>query len=131
MKDLLFIETGDGGSIVKRGNDFAKVEGLENAPYLAMFGGRRWWGNYLRPNNKWASKTETALLNNALNSAGRVAIEAAVNEDLAFLKEIEGTTVTVTTVIAGPKRLDIIINVNGQPFIYRWNPDTMYLTYVV
>jgi hypothetical protein len=39
MFDLAIIETGDGGDYQLKGNDLAVVNGSENMPYIAMFGG--------------------------------------------------------------------------------------------
>lgn len=128
--DLLLKETGEGGDLVLLGNDFATVAGYENAVYMAMFGGGRWWANRItEPAQRFTSKTENALRQNALTSAGRIAIEEAVKEDLAFLKDIPGTTLKVATTITGANRLELNININGQQFLLEWNPDKLYLTY--
>lgn len=132
MIDILLRETGNGGDILLRGNDFATVSGYENAVYLAMFGGSRWWANYMvDAPQKFLSKTEEALRTNALTSAGRIAIEDAAYEDLAFLKNIPGTVVKITTTLPAANRLDMVIDVNGQLFLLEWNPDKLYLTYKV
>ena len=62
MFDLAVIENGNGGDIQVFGNDLAIVNGIENMPYLGMFGGNLeqstvdnevtefsldWWGNDL------------------------------------------------------------------------------------
>ena len=39
MSDLVIYETGDGGDVVLKGNDFELTESLFNMPYLAWFGG--------------------------------------------------------------------------------------------
>jgi hypothetical protein len=127
--DVLIYETGNGGDLKLRGNDLATVEGYENAPYLSMFGGNRWWGNYLVPDNPFAAKTEEALRTNALTSAGRIAIEDAVKEDLKFLNDIPDTVYTVSTTIANSNRIDIVVNINGKPFELQWHPDSLFLTY--
>jgi hypothetical protein len=131
MTDLLIYETGAGGDLKLRGNDFATVNGYENAPYMSMFGGNGYWGNYMFPNNPFNSQTEPVLQNTPLTSAGRVAIEQAMANDLKFLENIPGTTVVVNTVIKGPQRLDATININGKDFYLQWNPDQMYLKYEV
>lgn len=131
MIDLLIWETGNGGDLLQRGNDIVPVTGYENTPYLALFGGSSWWGNYLVPENQFLSRTEEVLRNTTLTSAGRIAIENALGLDLAFLKEIEGTTYSCSVTIAGVNKLSIEITINGKVFSYNWNPDEMYLTYIV
>lgn len=136
MADLLLIETGNGGDLVKKGQDLALVDGYENLPYLAMFSGSDWWGNALLlqndPSLSFLSKTEAALKEVALTSAGRIRIEEAVKADLSFLKkEIPGTDVIVTVSIVSPDRLEIKINIGGEQFFFAWNPDSGFITYQV
>jgi hypothetical protein len=130
MTDLLIYETGGGGDLLQRGNDLVSVNGYENSTYLSMFGGGSWWGNFLTP-NKFLSKTERVLLVTPLTSAGRITIENAVNDDIDFLKKIPDTKYTSLVTIGGPDRLEILITINGKQFNYLWNPDKMFLTYVV
>lgn len=132
MTDVLLYESGNGGEMKLNSNDLATVNGYENACYLAMFGGdNTFWGNYLMLANQYNSKTEAALNTTALNSGGRITIEEAINEDLSFLNNIDGTTWTVATAIEGPKRLRITITINGEVFNYLWTPDKLYLNYLV
>jgi hypothetical protein len=79
--DLVLIEqNGNGGDLILQGNDLAVCTGYENIPYLSMCGGSDWWGNeFLDPAQQFNSLTEKTLRQYALNSAGRVAIEQAVN----------------------------------------------------
>lgn len=129
MTDVLIYEVGEGGDILLRGTDLARVNGEENGPYLAMFGGSDWWGNYLVPRRPFQSKTETVLRNVTLNSAGRLAIENAAKEDLGYLTEIPGTSFTVIATLVDKDRVDIDIKIDGQTFYYSWNPDTLFLTH--
>lgn len=129
MTDLLIYETGNGGDLKLRGADLVSVNGYENVTYLAMFGGASWWGNYMQPSRPFQSQTETVLETTALNSAGRLAVEEAVKNDLAFLTEIPGTTFTVSVTLVSKDRIDIDIAVDGQTFYYSWNPDKLFLTY--
>lgn len=131
MTDVLIYERGTGGDILLRGNDLVQVQGYENTVYLALFGGDSFWGNYLNPKKPYNCQTERALRENTLNSSGRLAIENAIKNDLAFLNDVPGTTYTVSTVLAGKDRIDINIEVNGNAFYYSFNPDTLYLTYRV
>jgi len=132
MTDVLIYETGNGGDIiVKQGaNDVTTVNGYENSPYLAMFGGSNWWGNYIAT-SPYLCKTEAVLKNLVLNSAGLQNLEKAINSDLDYLKNIPGTTYKVSTKIESPSRLAINIEINGKIFSYLWNPDSMFLTYSV
>lgn len=128
IRDLLIYETGGGGDLIIQGNDLAQVQGYENAPYLSMFGGNDWWGNYLLPPpNQFSSKTEQILNSTPLSSAGRIIIENAIKSDLSFLNNIQGTTWSLTTTIAGPTRLQIYITINGTTFFYEWNPNKLFL----
>jgi hypothetical protein len=136
MIDALLIMTGDGGDLVFNGTDILTVSGYENQPILAMFGdtGDWHWNDYLTEtgnNNEFISETETALRTYALNSAGRLKDEQAINNDLAYLKEISGTSIKVTTQITRDDRLDCRIDFNGQIFYMNWNPWTGFLTYSI
>jgi hypothetical protein len=136
MLDLLIIEKGSGGDAVLQGNDLAVTTGYENMPYLAMFGGRdddNYWANDLLFNDgddiKFSASTERVMESVALNSAGRIAIENAILADLAFIKKIPGTEMTVTTSIVNADRMDIEIKINGKTFFMQWHPNTAFLTY--
>lgn len=132
MTDVLIYEQGTGGDALLKGNDLATLNGYENSPYLSMFGGdNTFWGNYLMPDNIFSSKTAAILNKTPLSSAGRKTIEDAINADLSFLNNIPGTTWTLFTAITNANRLRIDININGQLFSYEWNPDKLFLTYLV
>ena len=131
MTDILIYETGGGGDLFLRGNEIVTVNGFENVPYLSMFGGKSWWGNFLIPDNPFTCVTEELLNTIVLNSASRLKIEAAVKTDLSFLDDIEGTEYTINVSIAAPDKLSIVITINGQTFNLIWNPDTLFLTYIV
>ena len=137
MIDLLLVEYGTGADLVFDGNDLVACTGLENQPYLGMFsddGSGDYWGNALLlaggVDNEFISHTEAALRKYALNSSGRLRIDAAINADLQFLtNDVPGTTVNVNSVIASDNRLNVTINFNGQTFLMEWNPNTLFLTY--
>ena len=133
MIDLLIIETGSGGDLVISGSDLVAVMGLENQPYLAMFGDDgSWWGNFLMADgqdNEFVSLTEDVLNKIVLNSNGRLKVEAAINQDLAYLTaDVPGTTITIETKIVTAIRMDIRITINGKLFSYSWNPNEASLT---
>ena len=131
MTDVLIYQTANGGDMLLQGNDVATVDGVENAPYLAMFGASDWWGNEYM-DVPFESKTIAALRDNLLNSSGRIKIEAAMQADLSFLDSIPGTTWSVATSIqSNPNQLIATITINGQQFILLWNPDTLYLSYQI
>lgn len=129
--DILIEELGSGGEIQVRNNDLVMVQGNENMPYLAMFGGADWWGNGLLVTGdaQFQSKTEQVLLNTPLTSNGLIAIENAISDDLQSLENITGTQVITNVVIAAKNRLDVTIDINGQQFYVTWNPDSSFLTY--
>jgi len=114
--DLLLYETGDGGDLQLLGNDLANTSGLFNMVYMALFGGNPqavttdneieteqrldWIGNSVLFGNKediqFNSFTERALLENALNSDGRLKIEDAAKKDLNFLANFADIEVSVS-----------------------------------
>ena len=124
MPDLFMIETGNGGDAVLNGNDLAIVYGIENQPYLGMFGGNDWWGNSLFiPEQPLFSRTETALNTTPLNSNGRQKILQAVNADMAYIKAIPEMTVTTNVIIENDDRVKIVIQINGKTIQFLWNPN--------
>jgi hypothetical protein len=129
------METGDGGDRVLRGNDVATVNGIENMPYILMFGGgdNNYWANKLAYDNKpqlqYLSQTENVLKEVVLNSAGRLKIEQAVLQDLEVLKKYYGAEIKVTVIIGGVNRCEIRININGKTIQAVWNPATEFLNY--
>ena len=131
--DIRLIETGQGGDIVINQSVIDGVDGYENMPYLAMFGGADFWGNFLFeqiPGGRVESKTEKALQDNALNSSGLRRIEDAVKEDLAFLEDnIPNTTITVKTGIKYAREWQCLVTINGKEFAMNFNPTTNHLTY--
>ena len=130
--DVLIMETGNGGDLKLTGNDLEVVQGLENMPYLAMFGGADWWANDLisGPTQRMMAQTEQALKDNTLSSAGRLNIIRAIEADLSFLKDETGAEITVDATMA-VDRLDIMISINGETFYMQWNPSTQFLNYKV
>ena len=108
------------------------AEALYQQVYLALFGGnveddtRRkyteseerfdYWGNSLVWNEKvtrqFNSKTERALLNNPINSSGRLAIIQAVTEDLRYLTSL--LTYSVDVSILGINSLKITVNFTSK-----------------
>jgi hypothetical protein len=126
--DLAVIETGNGGDIQIVGNDLGLVFGIENMPYLAMFGGNPgyptkskiedeqsfdFWGNDLifknNPSAQFNSLLEKKLQTVALTSAGRIQIEDIIRKDLAFLSSVAEITVVAT--IISDDHLNIAISI--------------------
>lgn len=136
MADLLILETGNGGDLVIKGNDLAMVEGVENMPYLSMFGGNvAWWGNNLLLSDsddiQFSSESEQSLLDISLNSAGRVALENAIKRDLAALKTNSKSALVVSVAFVSNDKISIEIDFNGEVITLYWNPDQEYLTYKI
>jgi len=121
MRDVKIVSTLDGGDIEIQGNDIATVNGVENVPFLAMFGGDSWCLNFLT-DKKFQSQTEKKLLEVVLNSAGRQEILDAVNADMSFLNDIPGTTWQAAVTLEAPNRIRINVGINGQQFETLWNP---------
>ena len=109
--DIACFETGDGGDVILRGNDVVLSEGLFTMTYLGLFGGNTedqqnndgmnygFWGNQLlhsdEANTHQSSETEKTLNQVVLNSQGRAEIAAAIQRDLAFMKDIGNIEVNV------------------------------------
>lgn len=130
--DFQLFETGNGGDLLIKGSDVVVVDGIQNMPYLAMFGGNveqdtknkiteeqsfDWWGNnLLMPSNQsiqFNSRTERVINSTALTSSGRVIIENAIKDDLKFLSDF-GAEVSVTVSITATDRIDVNIRIS-QP----------------
>lgn len=126
--DLAIIESGNGGDLQLVGQDLSVIYGIENMPYLGMFGGNHeadtkptevkeqsfdFWANNLLfsedINIQFNSTCERALKNNPLTSEGRTNIENSIKEDLKFMSSF--ATVKVTATITDTDRIDIIIRI--------------------
>lgn len=130
--DIQLTENGNGGAFTLNINDLSVVYGVENMPYLAMFGGSDWWGNTLlfpnNPSRRFLSETQAVMLSTALNSSGRLAIENAIKRDLSFLLDMfPDATLIVETKIVSDDRLSIFISFNGQEISLLWNPQSRIL----
>lgn len=126
--DLQILETGNGGDFNYLGGDLKVVSGIENMPYLGMYGGNLeavtdpktltdqaadWWGNWFmisQPSIQFNSLTEKTINTVSLTSSGRVLIENAVKSDLKFLSDL-GCTVSVEVEIAAIDRINIRIKI--------------------
>lgn len=126
--DLSIVESGNGGELQLVGNDLAVVNGLENMPYLGMFGGSidqvtksniteersldYWANNLLMANNpsiQLNSLTERILNTVNLTSSGRQLIENTIKEDLKFLSDLADIEVSVT--IVSTDRIDVKLRI--------------------
>lgn len=125
--DALILETYNGGDLNRVGNDIAIAYGFENMPYIAMFGGNPaqstpvqrvpgeqnfdWFGNVFESNPvlQTNSLTERTLRDVALNSAGRITIEQAVNADLEFMRLFATVNVVVSIISDDRVQIDISI----------------------
>ena len=132
--DIAVLESGDGGDFMLIGNDLKMVFGIENQPYLAMFGGNKeastknevveaqsfdWYGNNLIMRGDQSiqmnSEFEKALDNIELTSAGRVRLVDTIKRDLRFMS-VYGK-VEITGSIVATDRFDVEILIkqnNGQ-----------------
>ena len=150
--DLKLIETGNGGDLVKLGDNLELINGFQNMPYLAMFGGNveqstpqtrklgeqnfDWWGNSLLfPTNsaiQFNSLTEKTLMNVSLNSAGRVKIQNAILSDLNFMNAFAKVEVEVS--LLGLDKVKIFLkilqpnNLESDEFIYIWDSTNFELS---
>lgn len=150
--DLKVIESGNGGELVKTARDMEVISGLGNMVYLGLFGGNvaastpskrlateqafDWLGNSLLfPNaseQQFNSLTERTLNNVALTSSGRVRIEQAVLQDLAFMKPFAEVSASVSI----PETDKVVIavqlqepnNLQEQEFTFIWDASRNELT---
>lgn len=126
--DLAIFETHDGGDLMLRGRDLAMYFGIENHPYLGMFGGNKaasttnivtdsqsfdWWGNNLvMPGDQsiqMNSLFEKALDEINLTSAGRVRLIAIIKRDLEFMSSY--AKIEVEGIIPSDDRFDVTIKI--------------------
>lgn len=125
--DFVIFETLNGGDLSVQDKDVALTASFWPIIYTALFGGNPgfstvdgsdddeqrhdWWGNIFLddPNERINSATEKSLTTTALNSAGRVAIEQAVKNDLSALSALGGVEVAV--VIEAQDRIIIEIGI--------------------
>ena len=143
--DVKLIETGNGGDVRRKTKDIFVIEGLENMPYLALFGGnvnastptRRlvneqafdWWGNNLLfPNDQgrqFNSLTESRLIDTPLTSSGRIRLEEALKEDLKFMKPFADISVSVTIISTDKVKMLVTVqepnNLQAKEFVYIWD----------
>lgn len=142
--DLLVIECGDGGELVKENNDLATTQGLQNFIYLAMFGGNvegstkevkpteervYWWGNDAFfsefEEQQVNSETEGLLRKIVMNTQGRLQLIQAVKQDLEFLKAFGETVINVIFESIDRVRIDITLtrlgNENDERFTFVWD----------
>ena len=129
MFDLAIFETGDGGDYLLNGSDLAIVNGIENMPYIGMFGGNieqstvnnkssdvnlDYWGNSLLMNAnqpiQFNSTVERTLRDSPLTSAGRAVIENSIKADLKFLQAL-GIPVEVSVAIIATDRIDVTLTI--------------------
>lgn len=130
MKDFSIYESGDGGELLIIDDDFNLTEVLFQLVYLALFGGNvesitlgnekegdlrnDWWANSLLfKNNEYKqmnSLTEKTLRTTALSSAGRIAIQNSVDQDLQFLRQI--VDISTEVAIKDNHRVEIYVRLN-------------------
>lgn len=129
MSDIKIIETGSGGDMVLSGNDIEMVDGVQNMPYIGIFGGNSaqstkvykdaeerfdFWGNelFFSQNKKaqFNSSLERLLKNVALNSSSRLNVEEAIKNDLDFMSSF--AVVDIETLIRSTDRIEIKIKIN-------------------
>jgi len=143
--DLKVVETGDGGDIVKIDKDLVVIDGFENHVFLGLYGGNveqstpdvrdasdqafdYWANNLFMPGDKslqFNSQTERILMTTPLTSSGRVIIQQAVENDLAFMKEFAELSIVVQIV-----RIDTVLiavkidqpdNLQSSAFVFIWD----------
>lgn len=145
MADLTLFETHDGGDLRLVGNDLQLTEGLFNQVYLALFAGNPeqstsdvneqvqqrfdFWGNDLfhsdEPEFQFNSRTERALRETPLNSAGLLRLEQIISEDLRFLEQLAEVRVNVTAEGVNRAKIDVLLiqpeGLEEQQFTFLWD----------
>ena len=132
--DIAIVENENGGGDWQLvGSDVGTVLGLENQPYLAMFGGNvlesttnnvvklesfDYWANNLfdfsNQNAQLNSSTERILNTTPLTSRGRVIIEDAIKDDLKFLNAFAKIDVSLVIVSDDIIKVELIIKQNNN-----------------
>lgn len=127
-KDIHIYESGDGGDLAIINNDITLTELIYQQVYLALFGGNveantdnnvlpteqrfDYWANNLLfseiPSIQFNSNTERVLNTTTLNSAGRLSILQAVEQDLSYLSDVANVTSDVE--LETVNRIRIIVN---------------------
>lgn len=126
--DLAIVESENGGELQMVSGDLAVVKGIENMPYLAMFGGNPgfisknkvqeeqsfdWWGNnLLMPSEQdiqFNSAFEHAMNTTPLTSSGRITLENAIKRDLKFLQSV--AVVEISVIIVATDCIQIVLKV--------------------
>ena len=146
------IETGNGGDIELDGNDLIMIGGLQNMPYIAMFGGNvdaatqgekvdgelaldYWANNLLMPQDlaiQYNSELERWLKTISINPAGRIQLQRSVERDLAFMQVF--AIVSVQVLLKSADRIKIIItiqepdNLQSNELVFIWDATEAELT---
>lgn len=150
IHDDKLIDTPDGADFELKGNDIVSIEGVQNMPYIAMFGGGDelttgakvteqafdWWGNFaFDPSNRsvWInSRTEKTLKTTPLTPFGRQIIEEQVKADLQFMEAFATVEVAVSLISVDKVKIDVKIQEpssnENQIFSYIWNATEQELT---
>jgi len=128
-RDLHVYESGDGGELSLMNGDLVLSETLFQTIYIALFGGNvesstlgnepanqerlDYWGNSLifsdNPEKQFNSQTEKTLFSTAIDTAGRLKIESAVNSDLFFLKKIVNFSVNVVILTESRVQINVFL----------------------
>jgi len=147
------IETGIGGDIVLAGNDIVVIGGLQNMPYVGMFGGNveadtqgekipgelaldYWANNLLMPQDlavQYNSELERRLQTVAINSAGRIQLERSIQRDLAFMQNFATVSVEVLLISVDRIKINITIqepdNLQSNELVFIWDATESELTF--
>lgn len=152
MADLQLILTPDGSDFVLRGNDIQLIEGFQNMPLIALFGGNPeqstpqsrqdgeqlfdWWGNSLLMNQQseiqYNSVLERTLRNRAITSSSRTEIIQVVQRDLQFMQSFAQVEIDASILTADSIKINIKLtrpdNLELNEFTYIWNATSQKLT---
>ena len=144
ITDIRLVEKYDGGDYVLNANDVQLISGLQNMPYIGLFGGNLeqnttgpkdseqtfdFWGNFLlhpSQQNIWFnSRTEQLLKEVALTSAGRIQIEQQVKKDIEFIQGFAEVSVSVRLNSVDRIIISITLNepnkLNSTELVYIWD----------
>lgn len=144
MADLKLISKNDGCDLELKGVDLVGIDGFSNMPLLGLFGGNveestktfnddelrfDWWGNDTFDFNNLTlqmnSKFEKSLNLVALNSSGRLELEAIAKKDLEFMNAFAKVELNLSIIGVDRIRLYLKItepnNAESNEFSYIWD----------
>lgn len=138
MSDVNLFQAPDGGEIEVINGQITMIDGLAVSIYLSLFGGNeddgaiqatdsiQWWGNHgENPDSKYRSRTQWLLRSIPAIPANMLRIEAAVLEDLAWVKSRLQAELSCEVYIPQVNRvtIEVSITIDGNKTDFRFGQD--------